>query len=499
MGSVARITATIDGREVQGAGMRWSSAGGGYHRASLRIPELASRRLDVSQGSILKLWQSNGRPAFEGRIALRPYYRREEALIEANGYKVAAEKAHGRLLYQVRDLSVWADATLPPHSYAVPANHVTITTAPGNALVIEMTNPDSVSRTFTALIAVWFPGATITRYAYSLQSNDITSHSIATSRAMGPAGTRTAIATHTTSPVDQAVTSGEDMLVFEVSVTVPAVADTATMKLFNLRINDAGTTTDVLYTSELVADVGTRLGWDTSGVQATAIDVMPLDISSGSWAEGALDYAAGLDDWQWRVLDDAGTGPRLQYTAWEREWKVSQADGARVGELAPLEVFNRVIVLYADDLGVVRQVSKDVTPDPLGGRYTNTFEFTIPGRQADDALAEQVAAVLLPEVSRERWSGSVDVTKVRGSGTPHDIVYGDLLTITDWDQGEAKRLRVASTDAGIADVGVGLEQPSSASSVIARSGLGRHPLASSFVGGTRARRRRVPAFDPNVN
>lgn len=478
MSTVARVAATLDGREVPASGMRWSSEAGGYHRASIRIPESAARRLEIGQGSILKLWQQNGRPAWEGRLARPPYVRRGEALLEANGYKVAAEKAHDRLMYQVRDLSVWGDATLPPHSYAVPTDMVAISTAPQNGLVIEMTNRSGAAKTFRALIAAWFPGAKISRYAFGVQGSGTGTLTIQVDRATGPNGTRTTIATHATG-VDQVVTDGEDMLVIQIAGEVPNATDTATLKLYDLRVNDAGTTTDSLFTSELVTDIARRLGWDARGILPTSTDVMPLDLISGSWADAGLDYAAELDARQWRVLDDRGSGPFLEYVPWgHREWRVLQQDGAKVGDLQPLEAFNRVIVRYTDNTSAPRQVVRDAFPDPLNGRYTNAFEYQIPGTQADEVLAQLVADTLLPEVTRERWSGPVHVTKVYDQGTPHDIVAGDVLTIMDWDQGEAKRLRVASTDGDPTGQGISLETGSArAASLVARTGLGRSPLS----------------------
>jgi hypothetical protein len=249
------------------------------------------------------------------------------------------------------------------------------------------------------------------------------------------------------------------------------------LRLWNLRVNDAGTTTDSLTTSDLVRDVAARLGWDPSGVRSSGLDVMPLDISGGSWSDAALDYAATLDDWFWRVLENRGQGPFLEYGPWEREWVVYLQAG-NTADLTPTEIFNRVLVWWTDDAGAAHSVEQVASPDPLAAfGITNTFEYELPDGRNASTLADTVASTLLSRLSQARWQGTVDVQVVASgpSRDPWGILPGDLLTIADW-KGDRLTGRVVSVDLRSSGVTVGLEQPASVASLVGRAALGAAPL-----------------------
>jgi hypothetical protein len=475
---IPRVEATLDGSPIP-AKWRAFAEFGGYHRCSAESDRSSLQLIDPFQGSILKLWQANGRALWEGRLARAPYYVQNVAQLEASGYKIAGEKKKDRLVYQTRDLATLVDATGPPHNLASFANPMSITTSPLNVITGQASNPTAGSKTYGAKLALWAPGASWTRYAFTFSGGA----SITVKHGAGPAGTLTTIATHSSpGSVDQAITNGADMLVIEISVALSTNADAA-FQIKDFRANDAGTTTDIFYSSQIVADIGSRLGWDTSGVQATSLNVLPQDVNGGPWT-GELDVMAVLDDWQWRVLDDRGHGPFLEYTPWEREFVVMQGAGARVRDVLPQELFNRVLVWWNDDGGGRHHVEAIASPDPLArSGQSNTYEMDV-GVQPHDLLARAVADLLLPEVSRERWVATIDLAEVQNEGaTPYDVLPGDVITIADAEFGTFERQRVTSCEYAPNGVVVGAGMDASAAALIGRAAIPGLPIVQTSIGG----------------
>lgn len=462
---------TLDGEAVDAEQDAASAALGGYDRATVRVPERQCR--GAMQGSVLKAFLETGEVLWEGRLALPPVARRGICRLEAAGYKRAAEKAHGRLAYQVRGTTGWVDPAGAPHNYA-PGNAVAQIR---NTIQVPIENPTTDTITFTAPVVLWLPGTEIVRYAFTFRNATRIDVYLAT----GPDGVPTLEASHPAgqevNPVDRTVSTvrGKDLILLEI-LGVLNIDSATTMTISDLRVNASrATVDDTLYTSELVVDVGNRLGWDTSGVESTAVNVLPLDVASGSWRERCLDLAAGLDDWQWRVTDDRGAGPFLEYTPWRRTFVTSLAAGA-VEELVPEELFNRVIVWWTDVGGAVHSVSKNADPDPLEGtEVVNVFEHVLTEPQADDALAQRITSILLPRVSSPRWKGPVRVAAANredaeGEADPRLILPGDLLRISDWDQGADVLLRIQDAEYDDSGASLGVDQPASLAGMLAQLG-----------------------------
>lgn len=469
--TLAPASWTLDGKPVDGEMVAASAALGGYDRATVDVP--ANQCRHAEQGSVLQGWLETGEALWEGRLALPPHDRARVCRLEGAGYKAAAEKAHGRLPYQIRDLSSWVDATGPPHNYAAAANPAAAQVS--NVVQVESINPTTGTIFITAKIALWLPGAVITRYAFTMGSG---LSQVEAKLGIGPSGALTTEATHPTSgEIDRTVSvaTGKDLLVLELGTSVPAQTSFLG-QIANLRVNGIGTT-DTMTTSAMVADVAARLGWDAAGVKTINTNALPHDVVSGSWDREVLDYAAGLDDWVWRVLDDRARGPYLEYAPWgERTWVTQLAYGA-TEELIPQEVFNQVMVTWFDDGGAPHSVIKKPSPDPLArSGLTNTFEVTVPDRQADDALAQAVALTLLPVVSAVRWRGPVRLVAAEREGggssaDPRLILPGDHLRISDWDQGEDVLLRVYDAEPDEEGASLAIDHPASAGALLGRAGL----------------------------
>jgi hypothetical protein len=477
---IPKLRWTLDGRSVDADWSDFSATLGGYDKAGVSIPETQARATGAAQGSVLKAWQDNGSPAYEGRLALDPRYENGLALLSAEGYRTELDLRSDRLVFQTRDLSAWGDATAPPFAQSVAA----VFAAPnfqGNQVSIQYDNPTVSSKTFTAKIAAWFPGITgITRYAFSFATAGVTSPSIVVKLGSGPNGTLTTETTHVTSPVDRTVSvaNNSDWIVLEISGAVATIVS-GLFSIANLRVNGTTGLTDSMYASDVVSYIGAQLRFDTMDVVASPTNVLPLDVT-GSWAS-TLDYMAEVEDWHWGTWDDAGGGPQMDFGPWSRVWHVSLESNASV-DLAPLPRYNKVRVWYRDDVGTDRYVDTTASPDPLS-KYalTRVYEVNLRDRQADSTLATAVGATLVGPVSSSDYSGRLRIVDARlqdGTGTAYDVRPGDMVQVDDFGQSESRQFRVYETAAEPGGVTLGIRQPASAASLIAKALL---PLGRRMV------------------
>lgn len=473
--SLPRIFWTLDGKPIDFVWQSASAVLGGYDNCAGALPEIQARRRGAAQGSVLKAMQENGRPFYEGTLLLDPRYSNGLALISATGYKEAAELRDDRVPFQVRDLSIWGDATNPPFSQALAGTPATATIGP-NLVNITYDNPTGSTKTYTAKIAAWFPGMVggIARYAMNWAKSNVTSESVVVKLGMGPNGTLTTEATHTLSPVDRTVTTtGNDMMVIEISGQVATITN-ALFSIANLRLNGVGTT-DTYTAGEVVNYLGALLGFDVTAVPASPTNVLPLDVTA-SWA-GTWDYMAMIEDYQWRVLEDAGMGPRLEFGPWTKEWDVTLKSDA-TPDLAPLKRYNKVRVRYLDDVGADRSVYVTADPDPFA-LQKRTYLYTTDLRdiQGDTTLPTNVANTLISRLSSVRYAGRLQVVGARqdgGVGTVFDVLPGDLVTIADWGPQDAQTLRITEVEWTQYGATLGIEQPASAASLIAKALLPGH-------------------------
>lgn len=419
---------------------------GGYDRMSGRATEEDWNRLPSSaqgQGAQVTAFTQGGAVVWQGVLPRNPQIKAGVVFIEAEGHRREVEKQTDRLLYQSRDYQQWQDALDTPHE--LPQDEDLEAEARASTLWYRIPRDEAFVAGNEHGLVLWAPGSPggLQRYAFiPVKSRDAGNFDISSSRFTGPAGTRTAIADHNLgaggpSTVDQAITNAEDAIKLAVR-TVNNVTPTATtrVRLTNLRVNGirpTGRTSDDNYQSFIVAqDVGTRAGYDTSGVSTIPVrNVLPLDWTEGSWS-GLLDYLSLLDDSYWLVLDDRGAGPVLEYRRWSesREWFVSSI-GADA-DLKPLELYDGAIVNYESHRGRQRQVKVTATNPPGTGLF---FEEDLEDPQANNTLATNVATDLAEHLSQSRYAGSVNVVSVRdsaGRDVPREVLPGDVLTISDW-------------------------------------------------------------------
>lgn len=431
---------SLDGEPVNGVLVAASATLGGYDRATVRIPEDDLVRVGPTQRSILSVFQGNGRILWEGRLSLLPAARRGVVQLEASGYRVGATKAHGRLLLQTRDLSIWSDPVTSP--YGGTGSDVSFSTDGG---VVKAVNPTAASQTLR--MRAWFPGSFPTRVAASTSVTVLTG--------VGPSGALTSQGTGT--DVSFATNITDDMV--EVRATVDAQS---TLTISDLRVNGSETQGDSFSTSDAIRVIGTALGWDVSGVPDLGMNVLPFDWLRGGWHE-ALDYLTELKDVAWRVLDDRGQGAFLEVADWSREWTTFWESGADDSGLLPLEVFDRVIVWWTDLAGAHHSVKADAAADLLTGS-ANAHEITLSDRQPDETLAKGVASTALAYLSTPRYRGSVTVAEATRSdgaaGGILDILPGDSLVIADWERStsQALRIRDVSFGDGVGPVTLGIEK-----------------------------------------
>jgi hypothetical protein len=478
------VSWSIDGLSTPLQG--WSAgttAFGGFSQMRGVIEESSARRYpsSVTQGSVVRGTTADGSVMYQGRLSAPPAIRGGLASFAAQGESVRAAKKTGRLLYQSQDGSQWFDRAGAP-LFNLQGAVGSMSIEPGRILWEE--NQGSAATPGDAKAAgFWAQGSPggITRLAFihkahfpSARQYDIfrtdnwpadTGYTLLTSFA--EASTDTARDTG----VIAAPQSG--ILIQRHYTGGASVYGEGRAHVFNIRVNGIATG-DVFYGSQVVTDAGGRLGYDTSGVTSSALNILPLDWTSGSWAE-LLSYIATLEDRYWRVVEDS----RLEYDEWgTKEWTVYQADGASV-DLTPLELWNQVTVRYTHINGTQSQVTRTCAdlglPDPLAATgQINIWEESLADVQPNADLATAVANNLLPRVSSQRYAGRIDCVKAYDMtmrDAPYEIRAGDTVRVADWDMNQSVTLRIFEVEYTAEGVSLGIEAGVSIASMLARAGL----------------------------
>lgn len=450
---------TVDGREIPLGDPSWSSAMGGFSRASGSAP--AADVAGAGQDSVLRIYtRSSTDPVWEGRLSSDPWIDNGMASIEATGYRASADKRVGRLLYSSIDYGSFQAASDPPYSRTTGGS-----TVPGQAEDSALVWDGSGGANSSGDLVFWAedtPGG-ITRIAY----DKLGGGSVTIKKFTGPDGVMTTVTTSTATTVDLAITTNpQDAVVI--------ASSTAGTRVVNLRINGIAVG-DRMTTSEIAADIGRRLGYDVSQVEASAINALPFDLQSGPWSDSGLDYLAGLDDWVWLVLGDKGTGPQLVYRPWgSRVWQAALGQGAAC-RLVPLERYNKVRVSYTLTSGTLQSVELTANPDPLAAHGTvNVYEHSLTDPQNDNTLATLVGMQLLAYLSQPRYRGQIEVAVCADAGgiaNPSEALPGDHVRLTDFALGTALELRIYGVDARPDRVAFGIEMEPTVGSVVGLSAL----------------------------
>jgi hypothetical protein len=180
--------------------------------------------------------------------------------------------------------------------------------------------------------------------------------------------------------------------------------------------------------TELVLDIGGRMGLRLIDVQPHAGNILPYSLEGGMPYADALDWASVLTGWRWRILD---TGHRaiLEFGPWkETVWQVA-SPWAKL-DVVGMDRFNRARIPfnYKDGLTVGNQLVR-ADPDPLDHRsYYGLLSLDSPTMNSE--AAETLGVQVLKELSRERFAAQFSVGEIVGAQGPcsgHKLMAGDTL------------------------------------------------------------------------
>lgn len=496
-----RLHWTIEDLPVELEGWRANVlAFGGYDRMEGLIPERVVRRHAgvVDVGARITAYDSAGAIRWQGEIPDAPEFDEGMAKIQAAGAIRRAHEARDRLMYQIQNVELFSDAHGAPHNFS--GGTLVDGRARKTDLYYQLRKDEAYPATgddSRYQLALWVPGSPggISRVAGSIAKSISTVNAeFRLRRFTGPSGTVTDVATYgldTADPTtfDTTISSPEDAIMLTLQV---ASAHTPTQnrifRLYGLKVNGI-TAGDTFFTSEIAADIGGRLGYDTAGVLSSGLNGLPFDLAAGSsWAEEGLFYMAMLSDWRCLVLaedPDRKAGPVLDFGPWARSWTVQRASDA-LPDLRAMPIHNQVIVVYTDGAGRQGRVTVDAdgesgrpvdpfTGTPLAGKRIPWTE-TLTDVQPDESLATSVANYLLPLVVSRRFAGRIEISGARaedGTGDLYAPRGGDVVELADWAPLEAASLRVFEVELRPDGATLGIESPVSASGLIAGMALRR--------------------------
>lgn len=492
-----RVVCSIDGSTLPVQDYSFTSVvDGGYHEFRGQAPVRRLLALGADQEAPLTVYhEETGDVLWDGRFVTDPEMIEGVGLISATGPKAELEKTHGRLNFQSRDDSKLTDIINGPHFSTITApNKLHLQISNGGILIGQ--EPEETAQVGdTVGFVYWAPGTTIQRVAYDWESTFAdTSWLLEIYTAVGPG--LTAPLTLRISRQMGATTFSED-----VSWT-PDVADAvylvqkratpaATMGphytlIRNFRVNGIAPG-DTYYPHQVLQELAGRLGFNTSLIEGSGLNILPLDWIGSSWASLA-DYIVALLDWRWLIstTPTPGTGlvQYLEAGPWEREWTLFKGSRARPN-LKPQQRRNEAIVTYRDVGGSEREVRVRADPDPLvKWGVVRTIEETLADVQPDDSLATAVATTYAQRYSQKRWVGDIDAADARdnaGRGDARLVKPGDIGRLADWGPSEETFHRIHGVEQTQTTVRYSIESPISAAPLIEGATLERARRPSEAV------------------
>lgn len=495
-----RVFCTIDDEPIGLA--NWSAnsrANLGHDQLRGRITAERARGLlpRVTQGSVVKLWSETGFPLWQGRLALPP---KPEvpgvASIAAQGHGYAAVKFAQRFPVRVRTGAAFTWASQAPLN--MPSVFAAATTVPQVGGISKHPaggtfDPPAVG--FTGLgmnrcgAAIWAPGVRFVRLTGQLRSPEGGPAPVRAMTADGPnvaLTARTEYQTDTSATVDLTFTHPGDCFIVEyarhlLDATTRDWIDERLLTDFTLY---AETDADHVWTGDIAKVIGARVGYDTSRIGRVGLG----PFSQWDWAGGAasgLDDLASRDDLCWRVLEDAGSGPVLEFGPYRKVWEVSGRTGAR-WNLDPLELYNRVVAQWVDTRGLV-QVEYDADPDPLEmAGLENEVQVSLAGLTLDPDSASQTAWRILQAALAQRYRGTISTARAFEAGSGREATYevrpGDLVRIRDFSLDGSITLRITDVEYGPDGISIGIEAPAIPMGALS-AGLGGGNVFGSGGGG----------------
>lgn len=455
-----------------------SSAFGGYMTGEFTIPASQVRRhsFGISAGAPVAAYTQTGTQVWEGLVAHDPYIDDDgTARIETIGPWADAEAAAEVLCYQVRGGRRFAEGDEDPHNY--PQNDGYILGQGGGKLQWKAPKGEDFVADQVASFVLWIPGASFDRYSFIMNKNrDITNFDIRVRAGVGPSGSLTTIDTYTlgagnptgTEKVQSGLGGNYDLLAIQIlcSSDISALPERLRVWLTSVRVNDRAVDDD-MSASDIVTDVGEALGWNTTGIESTAANVLPL-VWEEHWSELLL-YMADLEDhYVRRDADGLGFGPWGGQT-----WEILRSFSA-VPDLRALKVYNRAVIRYQNMAGKPIEAFFDADPDPIPGR-TEVIDYDLADSQPSGDLAEAVGERMIARYSQQRYAGTIDVYRARHKMGPLAIRPGDVGDVLDWGMAEAKALRIHEIEQRHDHARLSIESPISTMRLLeeARRGLGR--------------------------
>jgi hypothetical protein len=443
---------TINGEQVLLESWHASFSRGGCDRAGGTVtPEVARK---VSQGDELVAWVG-GVAKWNGPVSAKPLVYLGKAELQASGWVQKAQRSTGRLLYQSRDVSLWSEIGGVPYTMVPPGaskyqvgqegGGLMFTREPGATFAIGDRNGVAVS-------AVGSPGG-ITGYAFDWVSDAAsTTFNLRTDTFDFPNSGETADATFSLNAVSGTVNQGPSIAKEVLRLAIDRLsaatvgAETYRVLMTNVRVNGIASG-DTFTTSQGVTDIGGRLGFDTSGVQPSGVNMLPADFT-GSWWDALL-YMAFLDDWAAPniVPSDDGRERHILYHPWGDTVHDISLENAEF-ELNALEISNLVCVQYPHVGGFPAEVTvrpSDIgESDPLAGKDAdNCLVISLQDPQPDATLATSVGQSLLRRALQPRYEGSGEIPELTDA-TIWDLRHGDHLNVADWGPLEARELPIDS-------------------------------------------------------
>jgi len=449
------------------------------HDAFSRLPWTAGL------GSVVTVYDDTDQVAWEGRLSASPTIAPDETVrLAAQGHAYQSAKSVRRLPIKVTSPLGWVVANTSPLDFPQTASaQPTIAYSASGALAVNRFTFSYTSATDVS-VAYFAPGARIRRFTFGGLTPSGTP-TIKVWGAVGPGINVTKVLLTTLSAAE--IQAG--------GTTVSIPANDFDCIIINLIYSGAtsgsltvtnpivwGTETfDTLKSHRIAAAIGELFGWDTSTIEAAGTVIWP-SFDWGADAAGGLSEASLPDDFRWRVLDDRGSGPVLEFGPWERTWEVSASEGA-TWTLDPLEPYTKVVVQYLDTLGKARAVTSVLDPDPYLGRITNELRAVAGGLESVDSpsgLPQAMADNLLEWATSARWRGSISASVVREAGTglvaPNQVRGGDLVRITDFSPTDGSvTLRVSEVQLGPYGITMGIEAPAIPGGSLAQSSSGITP------------------------
>lgn len=438
-------------------------APGGFDRFTGTV---RASKVNADQGSPVVGYRPDGTVLYYGEVVASPKVSQGMAYIAAQGPKARLEKYRSRFPYQMRDYSLWTPADADPHGYTGLSDNIGFETQHGQ---LKWSVDDGINITdgefYRAVL--WTPGFPVYRIAFTFrQTATTTVWELRIQSSVGPTGGINAVATQslsgaTTIDVTQTLTGTDDLIALSLHrVGTGTTTLYRTFRAVNLRVNDWAAS-DNMSPSDIVVDLGARLGFDTFGVKTSAPNCLPVDFT-GTAAE-LLTYMDVFDSFRWLALEKTDRTPyRLTRAPWtDQQWRASSERGA-FPDLEPLELFNKVTQPYNTTAGSPATVSLTASPDPLSGLgITNEYlAEDLADDQPNSTLATTAASELLTQVSVRQVRGSVRLARVWGDDAEHmgwDVTAGGMLSVVDHDPVIPAQKIVTATysPGGVVDVALG--------------------------------------------